>query len=115
MDLPVIAAGSLHNNLESQKGKIMPEITVKVDAREFIPGQKKVYNWKEELVLVTTVQSKLSMFRTCLKEFGRCTGVISLGWTFEGRLVADDGSVSWFETKVTIISGATPVPGFILK
>ena len=90
------------------------QIEVLIEAREIIPGTVESIEWTELHRFECEVDSKKTLFMGLLREFGRCTGKIPFGYTFEGKLVTDDGSTTWWETRVTVLKGATPLKGFDL-
>lgn len=82
--------------------------------RGFIPGTVRTREFEELAILECDVASKLVFFKTCRREFGRCTGRVPMGYTFEGVDVADDNTKQWWEYRVTLTRGANPLPGFNL-
>ncbi len=93
----------------------MKAVTVKVMRREFEKGKKRIYDFEFGAQVELEVPTKLALFNACKREFGRCAGLIPMGWRFERIERFDDGSQRWVEYHVSVVKGAVPSDGFTLE
>jgi hypothetical protein len=89
-------------------------IIAKVEAREFVPQTTRTIVWEEEAVIEYETPTKQALLNKMRSTFGRCTGVIPMGYSFEGVILCDDGTKTWWETRVTLGGDVAPVRGFNL-
>jgi hypothetical protein len=93
----------------------MYSIKARVIAREYVPKTTRSQKWKEEAIIEYETPTKLALLNALRKTFGRCTGKIPLGYTFEGIVRCDDGSKTWWETKVILGGDVSPAKGYNLE
>jgi hypothetical protein len=89
-------------------------IVVNVHLERYVKGISEVFDMFDYTV-EHDVESRRSTYLTLVKEFGRCFGSIPMGYKFGKKIKWDDGTEGFEYSRVTIISGATYAPGFVLK
>lgn len=94
----------------------MYNVCVEVYERELykLNGDPVTAEWHYLSQGYLTGPTRLSLFNWCRKQFGRCTGLADMGWTFEKTFVYDDGTKAYVQSWVKIVIGARPPLGFIL-
>jgi hypothetical protein len=89
-------------------------VKIAVARREFEKGKDRTYDFEFDAEVNIEVPTKYSLFINCLKQFGRCSKRVPMGWRFERIETFADGSSRWVEYDVQVVAGAQPDPGFHL-
>ena len=92
----------------------MYQIEVKVELVRIVKGEtehKETLNYR---IKSMEVLDRLDVFLTLLREFGRCSGGIPMGYKFFKNIKYDDGTTGTEYATCTIVKGAKPAAGFVL-
>lgn len=90
------------------------KVSVQVAAREWYEGNSS--DWEFFAAIEHEIDNKISLFRACQKEYGRCVRSIPMGWKFTRREIFPDGTKRLTEYTVLVSGDNVKVPvGFILE
>jgi len=92
----------------------MYRVKLEVARREFEKGKERSYDFEFDAEVEIEIPTKYALFMNCLKQFGRCSKRVPMGWRFERIETFDDGSKRWVEYDARVVSGAQRDPGFYL-
>jgi hypothetical protein len=90
------------------------QVTVNIKRREFEKGKTRTHDFEGQTSIDCEIPTKYNLFVQCMRQFGRCCGLIPMGWRFERLETFADGSKRWVEYHVRMQGDVEPNYGFHL-